>query len=233
MSVTLALAPFFPRPATKLSPGAARRTLGAVAIVALVVPYVFLNLLALEPFVRYAAGLVLAHAALGILVWAGLPRVPARGRALSLRCRSILRAGFTTVTVVLGAVLVAMLLAVLLHRGRPIDWIWVGLYAPASALAQELYFRGWLLAALDELWPDAPDMAVALQAGLFALWHVRAFLEAAGVMAMLFVAGTFVAGLMWGLLVRRQGSLASSIVTHTLALAGWDALLLLQGQPIH
>lgn len=217
-------APFSPHPATKPSSGASRRTAGALAVAALVAPYTALNVAPLEPFVRYAAGLVFAHAALGILVWAGLRRVPALGGAVSLLRAPLLRVGFAT----LGAAT----LALLLDRGRPLDWLWVVLYAPASALAQELYFRGHLLAALDELYPNAPQAAVVLQAGAFAVWHARAFLEAEGVVATFFVAGTFAAGLIWGSLVRRQGSLASSVVTHTLALVGWDALLLLQGQPI-
>jgi membrane protease YdiL (CAAX protease family) len=208
--------------------GWSRRTWGAVAIVALLAPYTALNVATLDPFLRYAGGLVLAHLALHVAVWADFRRALPLNGTRQVAGGPLRRATFAAVLLLVAA----LVAGVLLVKGSPSDWLWIFLFAPASAFAQELYFRGTLLPALDELYPQARASAVVIQAVAFATWHARAFLEAEALAATLFVLVTFVAGLVWGHLVRRAGSLGAGVATHTAALVGWDLILVLQGVPI-
>jgi len=187
----------------RLSSGAAW---GAVA---LWVPYTLLNTRFPGPALTYTLGLILAVLALGLLWLGGLPP-----RAYYLRRAPLSWQG----AAILGVMLLFIPAALLLGRGQPFDPRADLLYAPASALAQELYFRSALLVALLHLCQGRRRDALLLQACGFALWHVRAFevVDIAPAAAVLLV--TFVAGALWGAQVLRDHTVLYAIAEHALFL---------------
>jgi membrane protease YdiL (CAAX protease family) len=104
------------------------------------------------------------------------------------------------------------------------------------AFVEEVAFRGLLLGKLQRAWPARPRTALALSSLAFALWHVAANLRtlqqtnvlSADLLPLpLALAGgllsVFVAGLVFGGLYQRTGSLAAPVLAHWLV----DALVLL------
>lgn len=95
-------------------------------------------------------------------------------------------------------------------------------YAPASAVAQELYFRASLLPLLRRLLSGRRWAPLALHALLFGVWHVpRAYLSAPvdplpGTLGVAFV--TLIAGLGWGWQVQHDRTLVWAVTQHTLFL---------------
>ncbi|MCW5829927.1 MAG: CPBP family intramembrane metalloprotease [Deltaproteobacteria bacterium] len=76
-------------------------------------------------------------------------------------------------------------------------------------LAEELFFRGYLQARLeDSSW--SPWGAITVQAALFGLVHALSFANPAGLM-------TFFPALVMGVLRRRTGTLAAPLVFHMVA----------------
>jgi len=105
--------------------------------------------------------------------------------------------------------------ALLTGRVQPWDWLGNMVYAPASALGQELYFRSALLTAFGT---HGSRRAILLQATLFALWHARAFRVVPAWEALLVLLGTFVAGMLWGWQVRRDSTTFYAFIQHLLFL---------------
>jgi hypothetical protein len=106
--------------------------------------------------------------------------------------------------------------------GRWTGWNWMDalLYAPASGISQELFFRAALLPILTASFKTKPFRAVVIQSVLFALWHVpKAYLTAplGGTIGVIIV--TFVCGILWGKQVQRDGTV--------IWLAGYHSLLLI------
>jgi membrane protease YdiL (CAAX protease family) len=92
-------------------------------------------------------------------------------------------------------------------------------FAPASGVGQELYFRGALLPVLLKRLAPRRLLAVTLHAALFALWHLPLALNAAAPGALLpVVAVTFLGGMAWGWQVQRDGTLVWAAMHHTLLL---------------
>ena len=102
---------------------------------------------------------------------------------------------------------------------------WVGfrllpvlVYAPASGVAQELFFRAALLPALVKVLGRRPGLAITLHALLFAVWHVPLSLMTAPVapvpatIAITLV--TFLAGMGWGWQVHRDRTLIWALGQH-------------------
>jgi len=81
--------------------------------------------------------------------------------------------------------------------------------ALASAIGEEVFFRGALLSQL-KVW-FGPQMALVFQAALFAAGH-----PAPGRAGRAYAAWTFVAGLIFGLLYLYSGSLVPGILAHFL-----------------
>lgn len=184
-------------------------TPAAWLVVALWVPYAALNTLFAGPIVTYALGLLLAAFALGMLLLSG-----ESPQALYLRLALPSCVGL----LILLPMLVFIPGALLAGRGQPFSPLVDLIYAPASALGQELYFRAALLVALAHLCARRPRLAVVVQAAFFALWHTRAFLVVAPLPALGALLLTFVAGLLWGAQVRRDRTILWTAAEHTLFL---------------
>ncbi len=190
-------------------PAAATRA--AWVVIAMWAPYALLNTLLPDPLLSYGLGLLIALVALGLLWSAGISP-----RACFLAVAPPSRQGL-----VLLALLSAFIPAVLLlGRGQTFSWRDDLVYAPASALGQELYFRSALLVALGMVWRRGDArLALAGQALAFALWHVRAFRVAPLAPAVGVLVATFVAGLLWGMQVRRDRTVLYAVLQHALFLA--------------
>jgi hypothetical protein len=183
----------------------------AWVVVALWAPYALLNTLFPGPLLTYGLGLLIALVALGLLWSAGVSP-----RACFLAVAPPSRQGL-----VLLALLSAFIPAVLpLGRGQPFSWLDDLVYAPASALGQELYFRSALLVALGMAWRRGDvRLAPGGQALAFALWHMRVFRVAPLAPAVGVLVVTFVAGLLWGIQVRRDSTVLYAVLQHALFLA--------------
>jgi membrane protease YdiL (CAAX protease family) len=179
-------------------------------VVALWIPYTLLNLIFPGPIATYTWGLALAGMALGLLWLAGIPPQYCFVRA-GLASRQGAR--------VLLALSIYVPIALVAVGGHPWNWIASLIYAPASAIAQELYFRAALLSSLIQLNPKRPVVAVLLQALLFALWHARAFEVVSIAPALAVLAAVFIAGALWGWQVRHDRTVIYAAVEHTLFLA--------------
>jgi membrane protease YdiL (CAAX protease family) len=155
----------------------------------------------------------------GVLWAAGLSR-----RECFLVVRPLSWRGF----VVLFAVFV-FALAVILPFSVWQGWSWRAalIYAPASGIAQELFFRGTLLPALKLALRKgrggqgrrhaAHGWALMIHAVLFGLWHIGPlFLDAPlwAVAAVMFV--PFLSGIGWGWQVLRDRTVVWAMVQHSL-----------------
>lgn len=97
-------------------------------------------------------------------------------------------------------------------------WNWMALlYAPASGISQELFFRSSLLPALQKVLKGRFRWALMVHTALFALWHIAPLFLGAplwAVMAVMFV--PFVSGLGWGWQVRRDRTVVWAMAQHSL-----------------
>lgn len=91
-------------------------------------------------------------------------------------------------------------------------------YASVGALIpgifEELYFRGMLFRVADAV---PKIILLLLSAVFFALWHVS---------SPIYLAHTFILGLLWGVIAWRTGRVAPAILAHCVANAGFGLLLL-------
>jgi membrane protease YdiL (CAAX protease family) len=144
-----------------------------------------------------------------VLLAAGVPR-----EDCYLRVAPLSRPGFG----VLAAVFVFALAAILpagVWRGW--DWIAAFVYAPASGVAQELFFRSALLPATLAVFRRRPTLALILHSALFALWHIGPLFLGTPlpiVGAIMFV--PFLSGIGWGWQVKRDGTVVWAMLQHSL-----------------
>jgi membrane protease YdiL (CAAX protease family) len=146
--------------------------------------------------------------AVGALLLAGLSTeecflrfAPPSGRSLALLA-------------LFSAAALAVVLPVGHWAGRP--WPQLLVYAPVTALAQELYFRAALLPALLARLPRVTT-AIVLQAVLFMAWHLPKAATSAplwGAVAVAIV--TLLGGLVWGRQVRRDRTIVYVLGFHAL-----------------
>lgn len=186
------------------------KRVGAWAVIALWLPYAALNTLFPGPLVMYAGGLVLALGGLGLLSLAGISPRECFVRLGMLSWWGVL------LLLPLMVVLPAAMLAGRLQPWSPVEYL---IYAPASALAQELYFRAGLLAALTIVCHGRKHIALLLQAALFGLWHLRAFMVVPMLPAIGIILATTLAGLLWGLQAQRDRTILYTTAQHGLFLA--------------
>jgi len=105
--------------------------------------------------------------------------------------------------------------------GRWVGWNWTSglIYAPASGVAQELFFRASLLPIAIRLFKHNRLLAVFVQSALFAIWHIPlAFTTAplAGAIAVVIV--TFIGGMLWGWQVQRDRTVYWAMGQHIIYL---------------
>ncbi len=96
------------------------------------------------------------------------------------------------------------------------DWVMMLIYAPASGIAQELYFRSTLLPTLRRAFTGRVFLALTISSLMFALYHAGMFLVApVGVAAGALVV-TFMAGMGWGWQVGHDKTVLWAMVHHSL-----------------
>lgn len=116
--------------------------------------------------------------------------------------------------------MLSLMIPVVLTGIKSVNWVgwnWVMMiYAPASAISQELFFRSTLLPALRRAFLDRAFLALIISSLMFALYHMGMFLVApVGVAAGALVV-TFIAGMGWGWQVGRDRTVLWAMVHHTL-----------------
>jgi membrane protease YdiL (CAAX protease family) len=119
---------------------------------------------------------------------------------------------------VLAAVFV-FALVVVLPFGAWQGWSWKAalIYAPASGISQELFFRASLLPALERALEKRKRLALILHSVLFGLWHIGPLFVGApvwAVVAVMFV--PFLSGLGWGWQVQHDRTVVWAMVQHSL-----------------
>jgi len=145
----------------------------------------------------------------GLLLAAGMSR-----EECYLRIAPLSRQGFG----VLAAVFVFALAAILpfgVWRGW--DWIAAFVYAPASGISQELFFRSALMPAILAIFNRRPTLALILHAVLFGLWHIGPLFLGTPVpivAAIMFV--PFLSGIGWGWQVKRDSTVVWAMIQHSL-----------------
>jgi membrane protease YdiL (CAAX protease family) len=119
---------------------------------------------------------------------------------------------------VLAAVFVFALAAVL-PFGEWQGWSWTAalLYAPASGISQELFFRASLLPAMEAVLRRRPVAALLLHSILFGLWHIGPLFLGAPIGAVIAVIVVpFLSGIGWGWQVQRDRTVLWAMVQHSL-----------------
>ena len=145
----------------------------------------------------------------GVLLLAGRSRADCY-----LQVRGLSWAGLA----VLAAVFVFALAAVL-PFGVWQGWSWLAalVYAPASGISQELFFRSSLLPAFQTIFKDRRGLALLSHSVLFGLWHIGPLFVGAplwAVLAVMFV--PFLSGLGWGWQVQRDRTVVWAMLQHSL-----------------
>lgn len=133
-----------------------------------------------------------------------------------------LRFGWISLAGLLGlAATTVLLLPILGSSTGWTGWNWLlGLVlAPASAIAQELYFRGSLLPALEHALHGKQDKALLLHALIFVGYHFRTFRSVSSLPVTILIAIVlFAAGCGWGWQVQRDRTIVWAMVQHSLFL---------------
>lgn len=110
-------------------------------------------------------------------------------------------------------------LAAILPFGKWQGWSWAAalVYAPASGISQELFFRSALLPASLFIFKGRPYLALILQAAFFGLWHIGPFFLGAPVWIVFAVMLVpFVSGIGWGWQVMHDRTVLWAVIQHTL-----------------
>lgn len=123
-----------------------------------------------------------------------------------------------------------LLLPILGSSTSWIGWYWLPalVYAPASGVAQELYFRSSLLPGLEQAFSGRRLLALLVHAAIFVGFHFRTF-QAIPSLPIALVVGLvlFLAGCGWGWQVQRDRTVVWSMLQHSLFLIlmsmfGWS-----------
>jgi len=145
--------------------------------------------------------------AVAALTFAGLSRDEIR-----LRVRPLSRAGAIAL-----ALATLLLLPILGSNSGFVGWQWLPalVWAPASGIAQELFFRGALLPALERV-TRSPRWALVAHGMVFLVFHLRTYLAlpSAGI-ALVVSCVLFCAGYAWGWQVQRDRTLVWAMAQHS------------------
>ncbi|MGD8967055.1 MAG: CPBP family intramembrane metalloprotease [Anaerolineae bacterium] len=131
-----------------------------------------------------------------------------------LQYKPLSRPGFA----VLAATFVFALAAVL-SVGEWHGWDWTAalLYAPASGVSQELFFRSALLPAVRLVLGKRARLALVGHSLLFGLWHIGPLFMGAPIWAVLAVMLVpFICGIGWGWQVERDRTVVWAMLQHSL-----------------
>jgi membrane protease YdiL (CAAX protease family) len=107
------------------------------------------------------------------------------------------------------------------------DWIPALIYAPASGIAQELYFRSSLLPGLERAFNGRRTLALLVHSAIFIGFHFRTFRSIGSFIPILIVAFVlFLAGCGWGWQVQRDRTVVWSMIQHSfflvlMSMFGW------------
>ena len=157
-----------------------------------------------------AVGFVPGLLAVGVLLAGGFS-----AEECYLRVRRLSWAGLAVLVAV-----AALAWAAVLPFGAWQGWNWLAalVYAPASGVAQELFFRSALLPAMHQaLSRKRRAPALLLHAVLFGLWHIAPLFLGAPLWAVAAVMLVpFVCGMGWGWQVRRDRTVIWAMVQHSL-----------------
>lgn len=131
-----------------------------------------------------------------------------------LQFKLLSRAGFAVLAVVFVFALAAILPVSVWH-----GWSWSAalIYAPASGISQELFFRAALLPAMHLILRKHNSLALILHSVLFGLWHIGPLFLGVplwAVFAVMFV--PFLSGIGWGWQVKRDGTVIWAMLQHSL-----------------
>lgn len=119
------------------------------------------------------------------------------------------------------AITTILLLPILGSSTEWCGWKWLPalVYAPASAIAQEIYFRGSLLPALEQALRGKKIAALLLHAVVFVGYHFRTFRSVTSVpIAVLIAVVLFAAGCGWAWQVQKDRTVVWAIGQHSLFL---------------
>ncbi len=115
------------------------------------------------------------------------------------------------------AVVIVCLLPILLSTSGKVGWHWLPalVYAPASGITQELYFRASLLPAMEGLVHNRKLAAIFLQSTVFVVFHLRTFISiGANPILAVVVVVLFVAGSAWGYQVQKDRTIIWAVALH-------------------
>ena len=141
-----------------------------------------------------------------------------------LRLRRPSRSG-----IIVLAVVTVLLLPILASSTGFTGWRWLPtlVYAPASGIAQELYFRASLLTGLQRIFKGRQTPALLIHALIFIGFHLRTFqsLPSIGI-ALVVAAVLFLAGCGWGWQVQRDRTVVWAMLQHSfflilMSMFGW------------
>lgn len=121
------------------------------------------------------------------------------------------------------AVVTLLLLPIFGSSTSFVGWQWLPalVYAPASGIAQELFFRSSLLPSLERALPGKRTITLLLHSAIFVGFHfrtLRAALPSSVGVAVLIAAVLFAAGWGWGWQVQRDRTVVWTMVQHCLFL---------------
>lgn len=114
-----------------------------------------------------------------------------------------------------------LLLPILGSNTGFVGWKWLPalVYAPASGIAQEIYFRGSLLPALERTMKNKRAIALLLHAVVFVGYHFRTFRSVPSLpLALLVAVVLFLAGCGWAWQVQRDKTILWAAAQHSLFL---------------
>lgn len=187
--------------------------LGDVTIIILLLWMAYTAIYTLAPGGVLSAGLDLIPGIAGILVLT-------KGAGFRLQECYLKPARISLQGLVLLLSFLLALIPILLP-GRWVGWDWRAglLYAPASGIAQELFFRASLLPVTMRLFKNNRLHGVLAHSVLFVAWHMPiALMKAPPAGAIGIAIVTFIGGMIWGWQVQRDKTIYWAMGQHIIYL---------------